>query len=125
MSFNTVIMGADIPVSFSISGGISAQISTSREPFEASIDIVPSTSASYIVSGAITSNIEAPSSGVSFEAAVGTIINAGIRRYTADEDLPDEVDGQPNPAKNILVNNMNRTIHANLLSAAQIAAMLS
>lgn len=45
--------------------------------------------------------------------------------YTGDENLPDYVDGLPNPAKNILVNNTNHTISANLLTAAQTAALLN
>jgi len=66
----------------------------------------------------------APSSGTfSFVADTGSIIAAG--NYTADENKPDSIDGYPNPNKNILVDNQVRTIQANVLTAAQAAALLS
>ena len=49
----------------------------------------------------------------------------GQRLYTGDESLPDTVSGLANPDKNILVDNTNMTIQANLLTAAQTAALLT
>lgn len=46
-------------------------------------------------------------------------------QYTGDEALPNEVSGAPNPSKNIIVDNDEMTIQANLLTAAQAAALFT
>lgn len=121
----SVLIGTDVPVSFSISGGISATMTTGGQPLEPVVDVVHDASATYEISGGLSSSMAPSPGGAEFEAAFGTVINAGIRNYTGDEDLPDEVDGKPNPAKNILVDNNQRTIQAEVLTAAQMAALLS
>lgn len=53
------------------------------------------------------------------------LYTAGEGLYVGDESLPDTVSGLANPDKNILVDNSAMTIQANLLTAAQTAALLS
>ena len=129
----TFLVDTDTEVSFEIQEPLSASMTPSSGIF--SFDAV--NRVDYSVDETVNSGIDVdfdfskpirtsmtPSRGsFSFTAEIGSRTSAS--NYTADEDKPDTIDGHPNPNKNILVDNQVRTIQANVLTAAQIADLLS
>ena len=129
----TFIMDTDTPVDFEIPEVLPASFSASSGTFSFDAD----SGIGYSIEEAVDSDLNvdfhisepirtsmAPLGGIfSFQAEIGSRTSAS--NYTADEDKPDTIDGQPNPDKNILVDNYIRTIQANVLTASQAASLLS